>query len=169
MQARFYQRTSSASASWVDSEPMLVDTPSTSQDHATELPATFQSALHTPGFAPHPNGNAAEDMPDQDACNPQQATVEDVPDEDIDARFHQPFPTTKRAGTWKHLAPTSFEKLKIADEEIVGQGEVWGPFESEDDWEMAKWLVKNVGHNQAEDFLKLNMVRSMKTAPLADH
>lgn len=37
-------------------------------------------------------------------------------------------------------------------------GDIWGPFANEDEWELAQWLIKNVGQNQAEKFLNLNVV-----------
>ncbi|KAJ6524347.1 hypothetical protein B0H19DRAFT_1215001 [Mycena capillaripes] len=41
---------------------------------------------------------------------------------------------------------------------------VLGPFESDDEWELAKWLIKNVGHNQMEAFLKLPIIQGVGTA-----
>ncbi|KAI0693752.1 hypothetical protein BC835DRAFT_1207867, partial [Cytidiella melzeri] len=32
------------------------------------------------------------------------------------------------------------------------------PFASKEEWEMAVWLIQNVGHNKIEEFLKLAMV-----------
>ncbi|KAJ3487621.1 hypothetical protein NLI96_g3382 [Meripilus lineatus] len=43
-------------------------------------------------------------------------------------------------------------------QEVLRGAEVWGPFQDEDEWELAKWLIKNVGHNQAEEFLKLQAI-----------
>lgn len=34
------------------------------------------------------------------------------------------------------------------------------PFNSQDEWELAQWLLRNVGHNATEDFLKLPIVSS---------
>ncbi|KAH7904475.1 hypothetical protein BJ138DRAFT_1019119, partial [Hygrophoropsis aurantiaca] len=46
------------------------------------------------------------------------------------------------------------------DEQVLRGAEIWGPFATNDEWELAKWLIKNVGHNQAENFLKLNIIQS---------
>ena len=35
----------------------------------------------------------------------------------------------------------------------------WAPFVDEEEWEMAQWMVQNLGHNQIEEFLKLAKVR----------
>ncbi|KAJ6612021.1 hypothetical protein B0H10DRAFT_1808397 [Mycena sp. CBHHK59/15] len=43
----------------------------------------------------------------------------------------------------------------IRDDQVLQGAEVLGPFESDEEWELAKWLIKNVGHNQMEEFLKL--------------
>ncbi|KIM54176.1 hypothetical protein SCLCIDRAFT_61199, partial [Scleroderma citrinum Foug A] len=46
---------------------------------------------------------------------------------------------------------------KIRDEEILEGGDIWGPFGSDEEWQLAKWLIKNVGHTQAEKFLRLGI------------
>ncbi|KAI6043566.1 hypothetical protein EDC04DRAFT_2600033 [Pisolithus marmoratus] len=45
----------------------------------------------------------------------------------------------------------------IHDEEVLKAREIWGPFKSEEEWELVKWLIKNVGHGQADQFLWLNI------------
>ncbi len=37
-------------------------------------------------------------------------------------------------------------------------GTEWGPFADEDEWQLAEWLLKNVGQMQADAFLKLPIV-----------
>ncbi|KAH9916939.1 hypothetical protein B0H21DRAFT_816102 [Amylocystis lapponica] len=63
-----------------------------------------------------------------------------------------------------HLAATyGEEKLPfqaVRDEQILCGAEIHGPFQSEEEWELAKWLIKNVGHTQAEKFLKLPIVQT---------
>ena len=34
----------------------------------------------------------------------------------------------------------------------------WSPFEDEDEWELAKWLIRNVRHKQINAFLNLKIV-----------
>ncbi|KII83453.1 hypothetical protein PLICRDRAFT_85659, partial [Plicaturopsis crispa FD-325 SS-3] len=48
---------------------------------------------------------------------------------------------------------TSFETIR--DEQVLRGAEIWGPFVNEEEWDLAKWLMLNVGHNQAEAFLKM--------------
>ncbi|KAG1872229.1 hypothetical protein F4604DRAFT_1881036 [Suillus subluteus] len=35
---------------------------------------------------------------------------------------------------------------------------VWGPFKDEEEWQLAKWLIQNVGQNQTDKFLKLPII-----------
>ncbi|KAJ7751238.1 hypothetical protein DFH07DRAFT_745544 [Mycena maculata] len=51
---------------------------------------------------------------------------------------------------------TTFEEIR--DEEILKGAEVLGPFRDEAEWELAKWLIKHVGHNAADEFLKLSII-----------
>ncbi|KAJ7236512.1 hypothetical protein C8J57DRAFT_1247755 [Mycena rebaudengoi] len=51
---------------------------------------------------------------------------------------------------------TTFEEIR--DEEILKGAEVLGPFKDEAEWELAKWLIKNVGHTACEEFLQLAII-----------
>jgi hypothetical protein len=54
---------------------------------------------------------------------------------------------------------TSFELIHDAE----GDNGPWGEhFESEEEWQLAKWLLQNAGQNQIDRFLKLSMVHSHK-------
>ncbi|RDB24482.1 hypothetical protein Hypma_008517 [Hypsizygus marmoreus] len=99
------------------------------------------------------------EAPDPDACPPRRrATIEEVEDEDAPGHiFAKSFPSIKQAGATFGDAPTTFEAIR--DDQILRGSEVLGPFESEDEWELAKWLIKNVGHNQADLFLKLPIIQ----------
>lgn len=55
---------------------------------------------------------------------------------------------------------TAFEHIR--DDQILTGCEVLGPFADEEEWELAKWLIKNVGHNQTEAFLKLPIVSCLR-------
>ena len=35
---------------------------------------------------------------------------------------------------------------------------VWGPFADEAEWELAEWLLRNVGQKQSDAYLKLPIV-----------
>ncbi|KAF8196303.1 hypothetical protein K438DRAFT_1825958 [Mycena galopus ATCC 62051] len=53
----------------------------------------------------------------------------------------------------------------ICDEQILDGCQVLGPFADEEEWELAKWLIKNVGHNQVEVFLKLPIILDQGSRP----
>jgi hypothetical protein len=87
------------------------------------------------------------------------ARAEDVEDKgDASARFPQPFPEEWRAGAPvnSHRQPTLFELMR---DEALERGEVWGPFDSEDEVELAQWLFDNVGMGEIDNFLRLRFVR----------
>lgn len=84
------------------------------------------------------------------------ATVEEVPDEgEPGVHYVEEFPEEHRAGAvWGQGTP-KFEEIR---QKLEADGTRWGPFEDEEDWELAEWLMKNVGQTQAETFLKLPIV-----------
>ncbi|KAJ6457475.1 hypothetical protein C8R47DRAFT_1328444 [Mycena vitilis] len=51
---------------------------------------------------------------------------------------------------------TAFEI--IHDDEVLKEGVVLGPFKDDDEWQLAKWLIKNVGHTATEEFLNLAII-----------
>lgn len=107
------------------------------------------------------NANAGATDPDQDAVSPV-ADPHHVPGNDA-IHYHEPFPPAKSAGRWTKTGRTTFDMIRaqlIRDEDVLRGGEVWGPFANEEEWQLAKWLIKSVGHNQAEEFLQLALVRS---------
>jgi hypothetical protein len=107
----------------------------------------------------------AEEEPDQDAERPQQATVEDIANEDGEDEWVHQFPEGSKAGASRERSRTLFEVIR--DDQVLRGAEVLGPFESDDEWQLAKWLIKNVGHNQAEHFLKLPIVGLYSVHPLS--
>lgn len=77
--------------------------------------------------------------------------VEDVPDEDDPVQFVQQYPHCESEVLGN--GTTIFEQWKTQLEETGGSQ--WTPFASWEEWELAQWLRKCVGHNQIEEFLKL--------------
>ncbi|KAJ7815457.1 Zn-finger domain-containing protein [Mycena leptocephala] len=88
------------------------------------------------------------------------ATIEEVVDEDF--LFVEEFPEEGQAGATFGKGPTTFQSIR--DDQVLRGAEVLGPFESDDEWELAKWLIKNVGHNHMEAFLKLPIIQGVGTA-----
>jgi hypothetical protein len=53
------------------------------------------------------------------------------------------------------LGRTLFESIQ---NDHINNDDVLGPFKDEAEWELAKWLIKNVGHAQMDTLLKLSIV-----------
>ena len=92
-----------------------------------------------------------------DACPPPQESQAGQSDR-VEDVWDEPFAAEKRAGATIGVCKTLFESYR--DEQVLEGADILGPFESDEEWELAKWLIKNVGHNQAEEFLKLPIVSS---------
>ncbi|SJK96778.1 uncharacterized protein ARMOST_00024 [Armillaria ostoyae] len=100
---------------------------------------------------------------DFDACALTSGTslgviIEDVSDEDDEKWHTSKYPDEQGAGAPISAAPKWTLFHCIHDDQILRGAEIWGPFADEDKWEMAKWLIKNVGHKATDEFLKLNMI-----------
>jgi hypothetical protein len=95
----------------------------------------------------------------------QQPHVEEVPDEGDrprgwnqgvdDSRFIESY--LDPAGVLIHVNQSSTKFEKILEAEDVSTQ--WGDFKTEGEWQLAKWLLQNVGHNQIANFLDLPIVR----------
>ncbi|KAJ7908027.1 hypothetical protein B0H13DRAFT_1879026 [Mycena leptocephala] len=84
------------------------------------------------------------------------ATMEDVEDEDD--RWTQDFPSKSRAGAILEECSTQFEKIRQKQKE--GGEAPWYPFESEDEWELGRWLMTSgLSQTKTDDYLKLKAVR----------
>ncbi|KZT22197.1 hypothetical protein NEOLEDRAFT_1028379, partial [Neolentinus lepideus HHB14362 ss-1] len=85
------------------------------------------------------------------------ARVEDMGDsKDMGTdRWAEPFPG--KAGIAEGKGKTDFEAWK----EVLEWGEcgAWAPFKDDDEWELAQWLVENVGKNKIDEYLKLNITQ----------
>jgi hypothetical protein len=102
-----------------------------------------------------------------------QPYVEDVLDEDMpgesnttsgpkfwnqamdDSRYIHLYPHPAGAPINISQGSTKFDEVYKAE----GEGGPWGVFETEGKWQLAKWLLQNVGHNQISKFLDLPIVR----------
>jgi hypothetical protein len=92
------------------------------------------------------------------------ATVEEVPDEEAplplstepthkEAVFVESFPEEAKAGAAWRTGISHFTSIHCT-QEAAGDGK-WGPFEDEDKWQLAEWLIKNVSQKQTDTYLKL--------------
>jgi hypothetical protein len=82
------------------------------------------------------------------------AWFEEVEDED---RFPVKFPAEQCAGQPSRpgLFMSIFEQMQAR---ALENGEIWGPFATQDEWELSQWLFENVGYAKIDEFLKLNFV-----------
>ncbi|KAJ7758140.1 hypothetical protein DFH07DRAFT_903576 [Mycena maculata] len=111
------------------------------------------------GFDPPASPDITMPSADLRAENPRKrpwATVEEVEDED--SRWYQHFPEDRAAGAILEKCQTQFEKLQ--DEQKKAGHALWTPFESEDEWELARWLITlGASGKKNDEFLKLNKVK----------
>ena len=122
-------------------------------DIEMDIPDGFDSPQ--PDFdLPHqspPSANAGHrDQPDR------RAQVEEIEDEEAGG-LHQwvedyPRPT----GVAGQPAKSYFEEIR-ARQEKMGE-DLWAPFDDQEEWELAQWLMLNVGQNATDKFLKLPIV-----------
>lgn len=91
------------------------------------------------------------------------ARVEDAPDEDDSTRHIEPCPGSLGAGVpiGRKKMKTDFEDMR--DERLAHGGDdpIWNPFIDREEWDLATWLVRSVGQNSTEEFLKLPIVSSI--------
>ncbi|KAF7350108.1 hypothetical protein MVEN_01312900 [Mycena venus] len=83
----------------------------------------------SPSPAPDPALNAGKRR---------RATVEEVEDEK-DEQYVEDFPKDTNTGEWRECCKTYFQKLR--DEQKDAGNAPWYPFKTEDEWELAKWLM----------------------------
>jgi hypothetical protein len=106
-----------------------------------------------PGRTHSRSPTADENSPGQRS---KRAWVEEAEDEDAPEvkRYTQEYPgrVADTIGTEK----TKFEKIR-EDQKMEGL-EPEAPFADEEEWELVKWLMKNVGQTKADDFLKIPIV-----------
>jgi hypothetical protein len=119
--------------------------------------------------SPEPNLNPPDlnppvDLPDPDPAQNfddanNQANVDEVDDsDDVDLappkRYVEPFPGP--AGDALRREKTGFETLEGV-QRLEGKPP-WEPFASRAEWELAEWLMKNVGQRSTNEYLKLPIV-----------
>ncbi|KAG1907062.1 uncharacterized protein F5891DRAFT_940310 [Suillus fuscotomentosus] len=80
-------------------------------------------------------------------------------------RYH-----TKSGSIYGFQRPNTFEHMKAHDYESAREHNVYYPFSGREEWELAKFLIKNLNQGQISRFLKLLWVKTrqqptFKTAP----
>ena len=69
-------------------------------------------------------------------------------------RFSEPYP--RSIANPIVFQKTRFEKQR--EEEKMNGKPPWEPFSSQDEWELARWLIDNVNQKATDKYLKLPMV-----------
>jgi hypothetical protein len=97
--------------------------------------------------------------------------IEEIDDEDAPgkpryARFIQPYPRPVAEPVLNRKGEpirrmTKFESL-LEEQRVEGK-QPWEPFASREEWELATWLITNVGQKATDDYLKLRNMS--KTSP----
>jgi hypothetical protein len=150
-----------------DDPPEHESTISDLECDAPDDPDRFQHALgdgtdfeQSDYDEPQPRGVYVEEVVDED--EPTREVDEDEPIRESDkVQFVEEFPAEGYAGAVYEKMTTTFEEIKQA--EAAMGGHKWGPFVDEEEWELAEWLLKNVGQKQTDAFLKLPIVRCCLT------
>ncbi|KAF8190584.1 hypothetical protein K438DRAFT_1919507 [Mycena galopus ATCC 62051] len=136
-----------------------------------DLPDDLPMDLNADEFVPPPrveSPSAPECVP-----NPHRATVEEVLDEDDPkhfGRFVDPFPADELLGTEGSpgearppklkRGETLFERMRRKQKES-GDSE-FAPFVDGDEWDLARWLSKNVSQTATEEYLQLPINKKAK-------
>jgi hypothetical protein len=108
-----------------------------------DIPDAFdlpQPEFDMPHQSPPPSVNAGQpEQPDR------RARVEEVEDEEAGGIHWWVEDYPRPAGMAGQAAQSYFERIRV---EQVKQGQdPWVPFEDQEEWELAEWLIMNVGQN----------------------
>lgn len=103
----------------------------------------------------------AEPVVDWDATAPTNMLELEAQDEELYTRkkvkrTEFPIKNGLKPGHAYGLGKTAFRTIQ--EDLIFKNREVLGPFNDDAEWELARWLIKNVGHGQVDTLLKLSIV-----------
>jgi len=104
-----------------------------------------------PLFVPSPRHDRSPEL--ETDGNDYQADWEEAEDGETYLRYAREFPTTADV---LGDAKTIFEN--ILEEQMEKNESPWAPFADKDEWELARWLAKNVNQRATEEFLKMSGV-----------
>lgn len=116
-----------------------------------------------------PLARQATPPPPEPIQRSRRATVEEVLDEDDPQnfqRFVEPFEDRASgrpaAGTPLRAGETLFDRMRTR-QKAEGATEFW-PFQDGEEWDLAKWLSKNVSQTATEEYLALPIVSQIRLA-----
>jgi hypothetical protein len=150
-------------ASTIDSDSHHSDSNSQLDTPFDFLPSDYDADYQPDVELDPPVGNpvSLEEEPEEPIRESRRATVEDVEDEDDiteDSRFIEDFP--RPAGLPHPVDKTRSSNFERHLDEQKRAGDApWAPFETEDEWELARWLMTSgMSQTKMDSFLKLNKV-----------
>ena len=134
------------------------------QDGPPDLPTddeTFEIGAQEAGdqfFPSLARSPSPEEASEHQSKRPR-VTIEEIEDEDAPHIQRYTYEYPREVATALRSGQTRFECMR-EQQEAEGLDD-FAPFASEDEWGMAEWLMKNVGQNKTEEFLKLPMVSTV--------
>ncbi|KAJ7779093.1 hypothetical protein B0H16DRAFT_1878677 [Mycena metata] len=128
-------------------------------DNSNEAESDEDFTLDPPRPDLERDANLSAPPVDANPGSNKRARVEE--EEDEDARWVQPCPAEYAAGGIYERCKTAFEKAREAQRK---EGHPpWYPFESEDEWEVARWLMTSgLSQTKVEEHLKLKKVLQVR-------
>ena len=123
---------------------------------------TLDEEAHREFFEDIPIPDGVDHDIDMEDHSGHRTRVEDVPEEEeVARRYVEDYPGIVAEIIKKEK--TLFEQWLEAREHL--RVDEWAPFEDEEEWELFRWLIKHVGQNNIDEFLKLAVVRTHLRAP----
>lgn len=82
-----------------------------------------------------------------------------VEDQDMAAASSARLPKARYGEKYLHAAGSTYGSGSITFESWIKEGiNQWEPFRSREEWDLAKWLVKHIGHGDMNELLSLDIV-----------
>jgi hypothetical protein len=110
-------------------------------------------------FLPSPRRPQSE-SPAESESQSKRARVDDAEDDDSDApkRFCRDYP--RWVADVIGDGQTEFERIRAQQASSGSPDNLWAPFQDEEEWGLAEWLIKETTQQARDKFLKLPIVRA---------
>lgn len=123
-------------------------------------PHSFEAAVNVEATVDEDHEHVNVQRPNAYSVQIEEVADDPGPFHHATARWVEEYPDEMLAGApcgnAEEIIPTKFDTIKH-NQELNGQS-VWGPFDDEEEWELARWLIQNVGQTKTDEFLKLPIV-----------
>lgn len=131
--------------------------PPADSDSEGSSPGDLDAPMLGDDFQPPPRSRV-EEVEDEDAPPSKRARVEEVDDEEAPRNARYPVPYPGRAGEPLDKQETMFHQMQEEQKLDGDEDNPWAPFDNQDEWELGRWLMKNVGQKKTNEFLQLPIV-----------